>query len=107
MIERDAFYHAGYRPDHLIDDQTLAAADVPKTLPGIAEIKRWSHTEVDGATTRQLTLTMPSCGGVSIDYSQINESVVADRAGSLGHLSSIVTATRPKRTSLFWDTVPR
>lgn len=103
MVRERAFARAGFRPEHLIERHVLTEVEVPATLPGIAEIRRWSHVAEDGTTRTRTELSLPSCGGVTVDYENLDASVVPDRAGILTHLERAVILLRPDRLAAFWD----
>lgn len=103
MVRERAFARAGFRPEHLIERHVLSQVEVPETLPGIAEIRRWTHVTEDGSTRTRTELSLPSCGGVSIEYNNLEASIVPDRAGILTHLEQVVILLRPDRLAAFWD----
>lgn len=103
MVRERAFARAGFRPEHLIERHILAPVDVPETVPGIAEIRRWSHVTEDGSQRTRTEISLPSCGGVTVDYADLEASIIPDRAGILTHLEQVVILLRPGSLAAFWD----
>ena len=103
LVDENAFARAGYRPDRLIDDFAVAEPEMPPTLDGISNIRRWPTPDDPEYSTQPVRLALPSCGGVTVDQARIAESLVPDMSGQLEHLGAIVLYYRPSLLQAFWD----
>lgn len=103
MVEENAFAHADFRPDWLIDHYPLAEPDLPATLPGLSEIRLWPQPQDPEYGETGLRLVLPSCGGVTADFSGLASQVTVDGSGRLSQLREIVLFFRPAVAAPFWD----
>ncbi|MEP2030357.1 MAG: DUF1598 domain-containing protein [Paracoccaceae bacterium] len=103
IVEERAFEHAGFRPDWLLDRYTLEAPALPQTLPGISEIRLWPEPQDPEYGRTPVQLALPSCGGVTADFSGLSGRVAIDGSGRLDQLREIILYYRPAIAAAFWD----
>jgi hypothetical protein len=107
IVSNKAFDSAGFTPNWLLDGFGASKITVPKKLPGIAAVKKWDHVERDGTRIREMSLRLPSCGGVDIALSKAQMSVVGDPTGLLAHISRSVMQSRPHPNATHWRVTMR
>lgn len=80
MKFRDAISQTGIDLDFLMTQYAISETQVPQTLPGIANVKEFSHKANIPGGMSIAYLCLPSCGGVSIDIKASNGDFVKREA---------------------------
>jgi hypothetical protein len=105
MKEYKAPVESGLELGYFMDGFPVLDTPVDSTLPGLSNVKWTEHRRDMPGGYELLTLTLPSCGGVSIDFTIDKGNVQPDPSGSAGPIKNVVLASRPAPDTLFWDLV--
>jgi len=98
-----AFEAAGYRPDFLIDDFAAPHVAVPRTVKGLAHVSKWDHEETDGNIRSEVSLRLPSCGGVAVGLERSEMAALPDTDQQLPRINAAVISSRPARPASWWS----
>ena len=103
MKYQDAPSEAGVNLDYLFNRYPIRRSHVNRTLPGLSHVKGFEHRR-DFARGYQIArLSLPSCGGVSIDIRIGKSNFLGDKTGRLLELRASVLNARPSPDALYWD----
>jgi Protein of unknown function (DUF1598) len=107
MAADRAFDAARFSPTWLLDGFHLTKASVPEKLDGVATVKRWDHVARNGNYREEMSLRLPSCGGVEIDLGKEKMRRIADGSGFLARVWQAVISARPNLKATHWRVVLR
>jgi hypothetical protein len=103
MVADSAFDAARFSPTWLSDGFRAPPANVPHKLAGIATVKKWDHVAQNGAYREEISLRLPSCGGVDIAIDKEKMRRVRDTSGLLPRIAQAVIAARPNPNATHWQ----
>ena len=70
---------------------------------GLSHVKGFEHRRDFPGGYQIAQLSLPSCGGVSIDIRISKANFVRDKTGRLFELRQAVLKARPSSDALYWD----
>ena len=100
---KKAISEAGINLDYLLNECPIQNIHVNRTLPGISNIKEFTHKSETRGGYSVLYLWLPSCGGVSIDLKITENNISKDGSGRMARMRNAVLSARQSYHSLFWD----
>lgn len=103
MKYKNAVSEAGISLDYLLNQYPIRTTSVGRTLPGRANVREFNQRTETAEGYNELFLWLPSCGGVGIDISIKDSTIMRDRTGSLLEIKGSVINTRPSPDTLYWD----
>lgn len=103
MRHKDAPSEAGVNFDYLLNRYPVRRTHVNRTLPGLSHVKGFEHRRDFPGGYQIARLSLPSCGGVSIDIRISKANFVRDKRGELSQLREVVLKARPSPDALSWD----
>lgn len=103
MRHKDALSEAGVNLDYLLNRYPIRRTYVNRTLPGLSHVKGFEHRRDFPGGYQIAQLSLPSCGGVSIDIRISKANFVRDKTGRLLELRQAVLKARPSLDALYWD----
>jgi hypothetical protein len=103
MHEKEVLSEAGLDLDYLLNRYPISETHVDRTLPGLSNVKKLEHRRDFPGGYETVELTIPSCGGVSIDITINNKNLIEDKTGQLLKLRETVLKSRASPNDLYWD----
>lgn len=94
---------AGVNLDYLLNRYPIRRIYVNRTLPGLSHVKGFEHRRDFPGGYQIAQLSLPSCGGVSIDIRISKANFVSDKTGRLHELRQAVLKARPSSDALYWN----
>ena len=103
MNDKEVLSEVGLDLDYLMNQYPVSEIRVDRTLPGLSNVKNLEHRRDFPGGYETVELTIPSCGGVSIDLTIKNKDFIKDRTVQLPTVRETVLKTRSSQDALFWD----
>ena len=88
---------------YLLNRYPIRRTYVNRTLPGLSHVKGFEHRHDFPGGYQIAQLSLPSCGGVSIDIRISKANFIRDKTGRLHELRQAVLKARPSSDVLYWD----
>ena len=102
MKYQDVPSEAGLNLNYLLNRYRVRRTHVNRTLPGLSHVKGFEHRRDYPGGYQIARLSLPSCGGVSIDIRISKANFVRDKTGTLFELRQAVLTARSSPDSLYW-----
>lgn len=97
-ILKEAAADAGL--EYLLDTFPIPRTEVPRTVEGLSNVKRFEHRWRNGDIEHTLALRLPSCGGVQVNPAP--KPVAARPSDGLREVRAAILAARPSPEDLAW-----
>jgi hypothetical protein len=103
MKHKDALSVTDDNLYYLMNQYALKTVPTDRTLPGVSNVKEFTHRSdtYNGYITYNLWL--PSCGGVSMDIDIKDSDIKKDNTNALLQLKENILKARPSADSVSWD----
>jgi hypothetical protein len=95
--------NSGCDINFLLKSYTTAGHRVEMQVPGHAAMQHFDHTQKVRGGLRQISLSLPSCGGVSIDIESGSSIVKKADLPMLVKTKAIILRSRPAPDAVWWE----